>query len=132
MKIKFTARPLGGRPEYKIGDEVEFNGRVEEAYAQKYIDRGWAEDISPKVSVAEAETSEADEAAAEAAAEAARLQAEADKLAERAAVEIPDDWSKLPYVDQRALAASLTDETVRSKDDIAAVINAELQRRAAE
>lgn len=44
MKIKFTAKPLG-RPEYKIGDIVEFDGRIEEAYAQKYIDRGWAEEV---------------------------------------------------------------------------------------
>lgn len=129
MKIKFIAKPLG-RPEYKVGDEVEFTGRVEEGYAQKYVGRGWAEDISPKVSTAEVEATEADDAAAKAKEEADRLQAEADKLAARAAVEIPDDWADLPYAEQRTLAASLTDETVRSKDDIAAVIEAEIKRRA--
>jgi hypothetical protein len=130
MKIKFTAKPLG-RPEYKIGNEVEFNGRIDEGYARKYIARGWAEDITPPVSVADVETTEANDAALAAAAEAARLQAEAEKLATRTAVVIPDNWNELPYPELRALAASLTDDTVRSKDDITAAIQAELQRRAA-
>jgi hypothetical protein len=131
MKIKFIARPLGGRPEYKIGDTVEFNGKVEEAYAQKYIDRGWAEDVSEKVSASTVETTEADEAAAAAAEEAARLQAEADKLAARRDVEIPDDWQDLPWFSLRSLAASLTDDPVKSKDEAIAVVEAEIAHRAA-
>lgn len=130
MKIKFIARPLG-RPEYKIGDEIEFNGPIDEGYARKYIARGWAEDISPKVSVAEVESTEADDAAAAAAAEATRLQAEADKLAERAAVVIPDNVAELPFADLRALAVQLTDETIRSKDDAIKAIEVEANRRAA-
>lgn len=42
MKIKFVQKPIG-RPEYNIGDVVEFNGPVEESYARKFLARGWAE-----------------------------------------------------------------------------------------
>ncbi|PWJ93538.1 hypothetical protein C8D77_101217 [Mesorhizobium loti] len=128
MKIKFTAKPLG-RPEFKIGQELEFHGR-DEAYGRKYIDRGWAEDITPPVSVTEVQSTEADEAAAAAAAEAARLQAEADKLKARSEVVIPDDVAELSFVDLRALAVQLTDEPIRSKDDAIKAIEIEANRRA--
>lgn len=102
MKIKFVQRPSGGR-DYEVGEEVEFAGRVEEGYAQKFIDRGWAVDISPKVSEATAEEVEAQRLADEAAAEAQRL---------------------------RPLASSVTDGVVKSKDDAAKAIETELKRRA--
>ncbi len=47
MKIKFVQRPGGGR-DFKVGDEADFNGRIEEGYARKYIDRGWAEEVVEK------------------------------------------------------------------------------------
>lgn len=130
MKIKFVEVAKGGR-DFKKGDEVEFVGRIEEGYARKYIDRGWAIDISPKVSEATVATTEADEAAATAQAEADRLQAEADKLAARHAIEIPDDWQDLPWFSMRSLAASLTDDPVKTKEDAAAAIQDEIDRRAA-
>lgn len=47
MKIKFTESPKGR--EYKKGDEVDFVGSIEEGYARKYVDRGWAEEVKAKV-----------------------------------------------------------------------------------
>lgn len=129
MKIRFVESPKGRG--YKIGDEIEFAGRIEEEYARKYVKRGWAVDISPKVSESTIATTEADEAAAAAQAEADRLQAEADKLAARRDTKIPAKWADLPWTDLRALASGLTDDPVKSKADAAAVIEAELKHRAA-
>lgn len=42
MKVKFTCSPKG-RPEYKLGDVVEFKSEVEMTYARKFLARGWAE-----------------------------------------------------------------------------------------
>lgn len=79
---------------------------------------------------------DAEEAAKEAAARAERDRVEAEERAvkaaqdaERLAVKIPANWQQLPFADQRALAAQLTDETVRSKEDAAEAIEAELKRR---
>lgn len=45
MRLKFlTAAP--GR-DFKPGETRDFNGPVEEGYARKYIDRGWAEEVIP-------------------------------------------------------------------------------------
>lgn len=129
MKIRFVEAPKGGR-DYKAGDEAEFVGRVEEGYAQKYIDRGWAVDISPKIAESTAEEIEADAAAEAARIEAERLKAEADKIKARGDIEIDEDWAELPWHDLRSLAASLSDDPVRSKDDATDVIEAELARRA--
>ncbi len=43
MKIKFIESPKGR--DYKIGEEVDFVGHIQEAYARKFIDRGWAEEV---------------------------------------------------------------------------------------
>lgn len=51
MKIRFV-KPWevkqgdGKGPKYKIGDEVEFNGRVPETYARKYINRELAVEVT--------------------------------------------------------------------------------------
>jgi hypothetical protein len=45
MKIRFVQPPKGGRS-FKVGDEAEFNGPIEEGYARKYIARGWAIDVT--------------------------------------------------------------------------------------
>lgn len=71
----------------------------------------------------DAERKEAERIAAEAAAEAAR------KTADRAKVKIPAQWADMPWHDMRALAAELTDDPVRSKEEAAAAIQAELKRR---
>jgi ribosomal protein L9 len=41
MKIKFV-KTAPGRPEYSLGETYEFTGPLEESYARKYMDRGWA------------------------------------------------------------------------------------------
>ncbi|RWF66852.1 hypothetical protein [Mesorhizobium sp.] len=41
MKIKFIQKPKGR--DYNVGDVVDFNGPVEESYATKFLNRGWAE-----------------------------------------------------------------------------------------
>lgn len=84
MKIKFIEAPKG-RP-YKAGDIVEFNGGVEEGYARKYIDRGWAE-FYDEAAIKEAErqaaaAKAADDAAAKAKASAVdKAKADADAKA---------------------------------------------------
>jgi hypothetical protein len=40
MKIKFIEAPKGR--DFKVGDIVELNGPLNEGYARKYINRGWA------------------------------------------------------------------------------------------
>lgn len=56
---------------------------------------------------------------------------EAEKLAARAAVVVPEAWAELAWDDLRPLAAQLTDAAVRSKEDAANAITAELERRKA-
>ena len=63
MKIRFLLQPKG-RSEYKAGDVVDFRGKVEEGYARKYIERGWAERADkPKAAVDDAEAKIADDKA---------------------------------------------------------------------
>lgn len=47
----------------------------------------------------------------------------------RAAIVIPDDWASLPWPKRLSLAASLTDDKIKSGDKAAEVISAELARR---
>lgn len=110
MKIRFTTAPKGR--DYKVDQVVDFKGKIEEGYARKYIDRGWAVEI--------------DEAAERR--DRARA-AEQAKLAARGDVEIPAGYADLPFNDLRALAVKLTDDAVGSKQDALAVIAAELARR---
>jgi len=84
VKIRFLLQPKG-RSEYKAGDVVDFRGKVEEGYARKYIERGWAERADkPKAAVdADAEAKIADDRAkAEAKADAdAKAKADAEAKA---------------------------------------------------
>lgn len=52
MRIRFTEAPEGR--DYKVGQVVEFKGPVEETYARKFIQRGWAVDVAndPKAGTA--------------------------------------------------------------------------------
>lgn len=78
MKIKFLQSPKG-RPEYQKGETHDFNGPVEESYARKFIDRGWAEPADRAAEKAAKEDQDAKVAAAKAAAEqAAKDKAEAE------------------------------------------------------
>lgn len=43
---------------------------------------------------------------------------------------IPEGWRDLPWPALRSLAAKVSDETVRSKDDAVAAIEIEIERRA--
>lgn len=43
MKIKFIQAPKGR--DYKVGETVDFKGPVEQTYAMKFIQRGWAEPV---------------------------------------------------------------------------------------
>jgi hypothetical protein len=51
MKIRFVCSPIG-RPEYRIGNEVEFNGSVQKTFARKYIERGWAVEVERSTGLA--------------------------------------------------------------------------------
>lgn len=62
MKIKFLISPKG-RPEYKKGESYDFNGPIEEGYARKFIDKGWAEPVDKAAERAAKE--DADKKAAE-------------------------------------------------------------------
>lgn len=107
MKVRIIELSKGR--DFKVGDILEFNTPVELTYARSYIDNGWAVAI--------------DEAAE-------RAQAEADRLAaKRAAVVIPANYADLLPAEARALAAELTDEPVKSKDEAFAIIAAEFARR---
>lgn len=44
MRIRFIEVPTGR--DYKVGQEAEFKGFVEESYARKFISRGWAIDVT--------------------------------------------------------------------------------------
>ncbi len=56
--------------------------------------------------------------------------AEQERLEARSVIDIPDDWATLSWNARRALAKSLTDDTVKNGDAAAEVINAEIARRA--
>lgn len=43
---------------------------------------------------------------------------------------IPDDWRGLPWPALKSLAASVSDEKIKSKDDAIAAIEIEIERRA--
>ena len=78
MKIEFVQAPKGR--DFKVGDVVDFKGQVEEDYAQKYIQRGWARPVDDAAAdtattaaaqvtaVVPADTQAADDVAAKAAA----------------------------------------------------------------
>lgn len=56
MKIRFVKTPEGGRKaDFKVGDELDLVGPINEGYARKYIDRGWAEEVKPEPVAASAE-----------------------------------------------------------------------------
>ncbi|XUM25122.1 hypothetical protein ACRAVF_33855 (plasmid) [Bradyrhizobium oligotrophicum S58] len=88
MKIKFLVEPKG-RSEYKAGAVVDFRGKVEEGYARKYIERGWAERIDRSKPAVDAEADvkatadqAKDDAEAKAKADAdAKMKADADAKA---------------------------------------------------
>jgi hypothetical protein len=42
---------------------------------------------------------------------------------------IPDDWRDLPWPALKSLAASVSDDTIKTKDDAIAAVELELQRR---
>lgn len=42
-------------------------------------------------------------------------------------VEIPEDWESLPFFSQKSIASKLTEETVRTKDDVQRVIREHLE-----
>ncbi|WP_158671931.1 hypothetical protein [Bradyrhizobium guangdongense] len=122
MKIKFIEQHIirgQTRAEdvvYAKGQVVDFKGKVEETYARKYIDRGWAE---PYDEAAERARARAESDAAKA---AARLEA-------RGKVAIPDDISKLTDADLIKLGQSLSDDQVKTKDEALKAIEAETARR---
>lgn len=53
MKIRFVEKPPGR--DYAVGHVEEFNGPVPEGYAQKYINRGWAVDVTDEKPVKKSE-----------------------------------------------------------------------------
>ena len=67
MKIEFVQASKGR--DFKVGDVVEFEGKVEEGYARKYIQRGWAKPADDTGNAGTiADTQAADDVAAKAAA----------------------------------------------------------------
>lgn len=46
---------------------------------------------------------------------------------EKEEVEIPEDWESLPFFSQKSIASKLTDEKVRTKDDVQRVIREHLE-----
>ncbi|MEJ8571233.1 hypothetical protein [Microbaculum marinum] len=56
---------------------------------------------------------------------------EAEKLAERAKIEIPSDWATLPWPKRLKLAASVSAAAIHNADDVEKAIKAELARREA-
>ncbi len=78
MKIRMLATPKG-RAEYQKGEVYDFNGAIEEGYALKFIDRGWAEPADKAAREAAREEQERREAQAKARTEQdARDKAEAE------------------------------------------------------
>lgn len=110
MKIRFLTEPKGR--DYKKGQVVEFKSSVELTYARKFIARGWAEEIDEAAELASAQRAAAER-----------------RLAERASIEIPENYADLPLIELRALAGKFSDGPIKSKDDATAVIAAELNRR---
>lgn len=53
-------------------------------------------------------------------------QEEKGQREEKEVVSIPEDWESLPFFSQKAIASRLTDETVRTKEDVQKVIRANL------
>lgn len=109
---------------------IDEHGNPVVASADELVDQAEA---AERDAAAKAEAEEAARAAVERA-EQERIAAEAAaaaaaRLAERAAVDIPDDWHALSWPELRSLATELSDETVRSKDDAIAAVEAELKRR---
>lgn len=63
MKLRFIAKAPGR--DWKVGDTAEFNDKssVEMSYAQKYIARGWAEEVTAPAAPKPAEKPAGDKAA---------------------------------------------------------------------
>ena len=118
MKIRFIVSPPG-RPEYKKGDVREFNGRIEEGYARKYVARGWAEEVVEAPAVLERPPLPE------------RRPEPQPELIERGPVEIPENYADLSSAELRALAERLTGAKYSNKTDALAVIRAEIEQRAA-
>ncbi|MET3925945.1 hypothetical protein [Devosia sp. 2618] len=57
--------------------------------------------------------------------------ATADAEVEVAPVAIPDDWRALAWPALKSLAASVSTETIRTKDDAIAAVELEIERRKA-
>lgn len=117
MKIKFTESPKG-RPEYKEGDVVDFNGPVAQTYAHKFVRQGVAVEFKPT------------EAPADASDEERRIADRAAALEARSKIEIPEGWAELKYGEMRQLASSVSDSPIHNREEAIAAITSELARRA--
>jgi hypothetical protein len=105
MRIEFITTPGHGHP-YKEGDKLDLNGFVEEGYARKYIERGWAKEI-PSVAPTPAPSARFD-----------------------ASVAIPIDWAAGKPSDIIALARSLGAKNANSGSAAAAAVTEALFERA--
>lgn len=102
---------------YEKDQVVDFGkDRVDNSYAQAYIDRGYAVEVNEA----------AERARAKADAEATRTAA---KIEARGKVVIPDDLSKLAAADVIKLAQSLSDDQIKTPDEALKAIDAEKARR---
>ncbi|MCK1676631.1 hypothetical protein [Bradyrhizobium sp. 150] len=123
MKIQFVQQHiLRGETRdkdvvYEKDQVVDFGrDRVENSYAQAYIDRGYAVEIDETAERGRAKAN------AEAARAAARLEA-------RGKITIPDDLSKVADGDLIKLGQSLSDDQVQSKEEALKAIETEKARR---
>jgi hypothetical protein len=133
MKLRFIQRALG-RPEYQVGKIYDFNGQVEEGYAAKYIDRGWAVEVgggkkqdAPADAGGDVKDNKTDEGGKD---PSEGGDGQADTI-DRGTINIPEGWADLPAADLRTLADSVADAPTKNKAEAVAAIEAEIARRAA-
>lgn len=127
MKITFTTdhkvqQHDGNGPHYKAGETYDLHF----SYAEKYKNRGLAVDFDGKAERARKQQQDQADVDRKAADDAAALAA---KLDARGKIIIPDDLSGLDFSSLRDLAQSVSDQTIKSKDDALKAIEAEKVRR---
>jgi hypothetical protein len=130
MKLRFVQK-APGRHEYQVGKIYDFNGPVEEGYAAKYIDRGWAVEVGG----GKKQEPPADAGDVTKTDDGGKGSGDTDVgqigTVDRDAITIPDGWADLPASDLRALADSVADAPTKNKAEAVAAVEAELARRAA-
>lgn len=105
-----------GFADYVVSDRPEIVNAFEEKGVKAYeIERQYKESSDSEQAVKAGESLNV------------KIQEEEGQRKEEEEVEIPEDWESLPFFSQKSIASKLTDEKVKTKDEVQRVIREHLE-----